>query len=470
MKYNKRQKAKLMKRLFLFLFGLMLWTANAQNDVPAPDQQAECKKLLSITHEFVKAKAYADAEVNWKKLYEKCPTFSKAVYIEGVKIYKAKIAKANDDATKKQLAEAMIKLYDERLKNFPDPTGRVLHDKGVMMVKYKVGTTDEIYNLFKDVFENHPKSFSHPYAYWGYFKAAVDKYKKGELTLEQVFELYDALEAHSNELIEEKTKEFEALNAKPDSLRTSKEQRKLRVLSVNLPAMAKIQGLMDRVLGDLGNCETLVPFYQKKFAENKNNVKWLGSAANRLAKKKCTDNKLFEDIVEAYHRLNPSAQSALFLAIRAKKKGQYDEAVKYYKNAINLETNPHKKADIYYALAVLAKKRGNKPLARDYAYKALKYKPSMGYAYLLIAGLYATSADQCGTTKFQKQAIFWKAAEMARKAAQADPTIRKKALAIAADYEKRAPSKKDVFLENMGGKIIKFDKCWVGGSVRVPTN
>jgi len=51
-----------------------------------------------------------------------------------------------------------------------------------------------------------------------------------------------------------------------------------------------------------------------------------------------------------------------------------------------------------------------------------------------------------------------------------DPTIRKSALRAAQSYRDRAPSKQEVFIKGMGGKVIKFDKCWVGGSVRVPTN
>ena len=463
-----------MKRLsiltvFLMIFGWS-FAQDSQTTDSASVDKAKCGQWLSIEHEFIKAKNYAEAEPYWEKLYKECPSFNKAIYIDGIKLLKYKIKQEKDPQVKKDLAKKMIALYDDRLKYFPDNTGKVLHDKGVMMVIYHVGTPDEIYNLFDEVFKNHPDAFTHPKAYWGYFDAAVNKYKKGELKLEDVFGLYDKLEAHLNETTEKLTKKFEDLSAKPDSLLTKREKRKLQILKINLPAMSKIQNAMDKSLGKLGNCETLVPFYAKKYEENKNNVEWLGSAANRLAKKKCTDNDLFKKIVESYHHLNPSAQSAMFLAIRYNQEKNYRKAMEYFKNAAELETNPYKKADIYYYMAVLAQKMGNKPLARKYAYEALKYKPSMGYAYLLIAGLYAQSANECGNTRFEKLAIYWKAAELARKAAQVDPTVSKRARQIAKEYESRAPSKKEVFLENMGGKIIKFDKCWVGGSVRVPSN
>ena len=37
--------------------------------------------------------------------------------------------------------------------------------------------------------------------------------------------------------------------------------------------------------------------------------------------------------------------------------------------------------------------------------KALAYQPSMGKAYLLIANLYASSANGCGKTQFEKRAV-----------------------------------------------------------------
>jgi len=190
---------------------------------------------------------------------------------------------------------------------------------------------------------------------------------------------------------------------------------------------------------------------------------------NVLKKKNANDDDLYRRIVEAFHELKPSATSAQFLAYRYVKAGQYSKAMEYYEEALKLADDPHQKAKILYKMAVLAKKQGNKPKARQLALEALQYQPSLGQAYLLIATLYATSANECGETKFEKTAIFWKAAEMARKAAAVDPKLRAKALKLAKEYEKRAPSKKDIFLEGMAGKVIHFDKCWVGGSVRVPS-
>ena len=92
----------------------------------------------------------------------------------------------------------------------------------------------------------------------------------------------------------------------------------------------------------------------------------------------------------------------------------------------------------------------------------------MGRANLLIANLYASSANGCGETQFEKRAVYWLAEREARKAAKIDATIRKTALKAAESYLGRAPSKTDIFTEGNSGKVITFN-CWIGLSVTVPT-
>ncbi len=460
-----------MKKLLFILLVAFGWNAMlAQEEGTTVDSTAKCRQWLSIEHEFVKAKNFKDALPYWEKLYKTCPSLNKAIYIDGVKIYTDLYKKEKDAAKKKEIGQKIVSLYDERLQYFPDPSGKTAQYKAVAMINYKVGSTEDLYTTLDTIFTKHPENFTHPKAYWGYFNAIVEKYKKGEIPLEEVFNKYDDLTDLLNETVERLTKEYEALSAKDENQLTSKEAKKKRILSINLPAMNKVYKSMDATLGELGDCKTLVPFYSKNFNAHKDDTKWLKRAASRLAAKECTNDPIFTKIVEALHKIEPSATSAKFLAIKYKKAKNYSKAIQYYKNAISLENKPYEKAKLYYSLASIYAKTGNKSKARENALNALKYKPSMGAAYLLIANLYANSANECGNSRFEKLAIYWKAEELAKKAAQVDPTIRKSALKAAKAYHDRAPSKQEVFLQNMAGKTIKFDKCWVGGSVRVPSN
>jgi hypothetical protein len=100
--------------------------------------------------------------------------------------------------------------------------------------------------------------------------------------------------------------------------------------------------------------------------------------------------------------------------------------------------------------------------------KALKFQPSMGRAYLMISNLYANSANECGDSQFNKRAVYWLAANTARKAGEVDASIKKVARKTAESYVGRAPSKTDIFTEGNQGATIKFS-CWINSSVKVPS-
>ena len=149
-----------------------------------------------------------------------------------------------------------------------------------------------------------------------------------------------------------------------------------------------------------------------------------------MKSKDCADDPLFVTIVEALHGLEPSANSAYYLGILNDKR-ENAEALRYYEESIGLETDPYKKAKTLYKIALELKAKGRKSKARSYANKALSYQPSLGKAYLLIANLYASSANDCGDTQFDKRAVYWLAANTARKAAKVDASIKKAALKTA---------------------------------------
>ena len=93
----------------------------------------------------------------------------------------------------------------------------------------------------------------------------------------------------------------------------------------------------------------------------------------------------------------------------------------------------------------------------------------MGLAYLKIAEMYASSANDCGTDVFEKKAVYWLAADYAERAASVSPALKSTAKQAADSHRGRAPSKGDVFQRNLSsGDKIKFDSCWIGETVAIP--
>ena len=72
-------------------------------------------------------------------------------------------------------------------------------------------------------------------------------------------------------------------------------------------------------------------------------------------------------------------------------------------------------------------------------------QPSLGRAYLLIASLYADSANDCGENQFNKRAVYWLAAQTAQKALRVDASLKK--VPSSRNYNGRAPTKTDIFTE-----------------------
>ena len=149
------------------------------------------------------------------------------------------------------------------------------------------------------------------------------------------------------------------------------------------------------------------------------------------------------------------------------KAGDNKGAIEDFNKAVELETDSYKKSNILYKIATTVRKT-SKSQARNYALKAIDADPANGKAYLLIANLYASSANDCGSTPFEKRAIYWKAADMARKAGRVDPALSGTASQTAASYDAKAPTKEMIFSSGMAGKTVSFS-CWVGGSVKVPS-
>jgi len=384
--------------------------------------------------------------------------------------------KKSEGESKNAYQKDLLKLYDEWLINFPAYNGRsivgqIMSNKAQKMIDYKLASKSEIFTLFEDAYQTDPLSFDDPKPLYSYFKTYFELYKDGEndITLNQIFNKYEELSERYNSIIDEYSKQIDIIINKENSgiALTSREKSNKRVFGINSTASSIYLRNFNAIIAKESTCENLIPLYRKNLEENKTNPVWLNRAASRMDSKECSDDPLFVELVELLHNLNPSANSAYYLGLLNDKKGNNQEALNFYNESIELETDNIKKARISYKIATKFKNTKQFSKSRSYAKAALEYQPSMGRAYLLISNLYASSANNCGTTQFEKRAVYWLAAKEARKAASVDPTIRRTAVKTAESYEGRAPTKTDIFTEGNQGTNITFS-CWIRRSVKVP--
>lgn len=435
----------------------------------------EDMNTLSIMTEYAKAKNYDAAYQPFMELRQRNPKFHRGIFTYGEKILKHKI-KNSSGAEKATFVNDLVKMWDERSVHFASKTPKGEFMSKAWQLKYdnrkELNLSDQqLYNGFDNAYKTDEATFTNPKALYTYFKLAVNLYDAGSLPAEALFTKYDEV----SEKVESEVKNYTVkLNkyvpaeGEEEKALSSKDKKRVKSYTSFLKGYDQISKGMDKDLGDRANCENLVPLYSKNYDANKNDGVWLQRAMNRLFAKGCNDDPLFVKIVEQKNNLEPNATTAFYLGILKDKEGKSSEALNYYNQAVELETDNYEKSKILYRIATNFKKKGSYGQARNYYQKALSANPSMGKCHLAIATMYAKSANNCGTDTFSKRAVYWLAANEAAKAGRVDPNLKSSAAKSVASYNAKAPTKSDIFTKGNSGQTIKIG-CWIGRSVKVPS-
>lgn len=433
-------------------------------------QNSNCNATLSLFSGKAQIKDWEGAKPLYLQLVKECPSANLAVYQYGAMMYKDFLEKG-DSANTKETALALIENYKKRLQYFPTKTkkGETLAMIAQVMFDNGIGTKEEQYAAFEKAWTTDEATFESPKSLYAYFSLLVDLHDEGKKDLQEVFAKYDQVMSKIETLENSKAEIAAPLMEKQDGGEelTAKEKKILGNSEIYLSNYSIIKGSINGKLGQRADCENLIPLFEKQFEAKKGDIAWLRIASGRLYAKECTDSPLFVKLVEAQHRLEPSAKSALYLGKLAEESGNSSKAMEYYNESAQLEENPSDRAKVYYVIATNYKKKGSFGSARTFYKKALQQKPSMGAAYLQIANMYATSANDCGNTTFEKRAVYWLAAEYANRAGRVDPSLQKHANQAAASYNAKAPQKSDIFQSGKAGQTVSIG-CWIGESVRVP--
>jgi tetratricopeptide (TPR) repeat protein len=444
------------------------------NVISAQSGQEEDMNSLSIFVEYAKAKNYDAAYGPWMELRKRNPKFNNAINIYGERILKDKIKKSAGPE-KVAFINDLIKLYSERQTNFASKTKKGEFMAKTCQLKYdnkkllNIGK-EELYNCFDAAYQADQKTFTNPKSLYTYFSLMVDLYDSGKKTAQQLFNKYDDISEKIEFEIKNYTQKLNKYVAQGDEevQLSPKDAKKVKSYNSYLKAYKLIVGSVDSKLGERANCENLIPLYNRDFEEFKNDGIWLQRAMNRMYAKECTDDPLFVKIVQQKNMLEPNASTAYYLGILKEKEGKWKEAVGYFNQAVDLETDSFDKAKRLSSLAGKYRKKGSYGQARSYYRKALAQNPSLGSAHLAIAQMYAKSAKNCGEGNFNQRAVYWLAIQEARKAGRVDSSLKKAVANTIANYKAKVPTRGEIFSAGRAGEVIKIG-CWIGRSVTVPS-
>ncbi|HKM45078.1 MAG TPA: hypothetical protein VJY12_06445 [Dysgonamonadaceae bacterium] len=453
-----------MKKLILaiILASIAFLGVNAQkanyDPVNAPyghgQDSVKCITNLSLMSTAAKAENYKDAIKSWESVYNNCPASSKNIYIYGPRIYKALIEKETDAAKKKEYADLIMEIYDKRMQYFSssDSKGTILCYKAS---DYKELMGDEadnnvVYKMLGEAVEDMKSELYPSVAFYDYIIASFYVFREDNAKKDQFINDYFRT-------LEYMEKAIETANANNDV--------------DNANYLTAVKESVETVFVNSGasDCETLQEFYLAKFEANKNNEEFLNKALGALSQIGCNESDFYFDLSENLHRLKPSANSALGLAQRNLQNKDYETAMKYYEEASRLEVDTDKASGYMMTLSQILFSQRRYSQARQAAYEALKFKSNNGDAYILIAQMYASSAQGIFSESEKRGLVFSAAVDKLLRAKAVDPSVSSEANKLINQYSGYYMEKEDAFMMGLKAGESVFVPGWIGETTTIRT-
>jgi len=440
-----------------FLLAAMLFILTAKTNAQG-DASRECKIKYNLFKGDYKSKKYDDAYTNWIYLMDNCKDLS-------VNIYKYGATLAEDVKKNPVLAK---RVYEQRLQYYPTKNPAKVHsDYATYLAANDLAEENVVFSILEKAYNIDPTKMGVRNLY-KYFQGMTDRNK--DTNPQKVFDTYDDVLESVSDKLEGYAKKLAPINKKiADSIALdSSEKKRLRMYSINSNALGQVEAGLDNMIVTLSTCDRLIPLYNRDFEANRSNAAWLKRAVSRMYNKECTEDPLYEKLARAYAEASPSSDSYSFVAVVLEKNGDKTGADQMRQKAFDLEEDPIKKANFKLKFAQYASKIGQKSRARSLAREALSFNPNLGKAYLLIASLYASSVNNCGSGEFQKRMVYVAALNKARRASAVDPSISSLASRYISTYNGNVPDKKMIFTAGIEPGSSYTVKCWIGETVRVP--
>lgn len=389
----------------------------------------------SIYTEFVKQKNYLDAIPAWRYVFTTAPRFQLNTYVRGEDIMLGMYNKTKDLA----YVDTLMMIYDQWIKYFGNHNrlgeGYALGKKGFNLYRLK-GMNDPA--AAKEAYGYLMKSYdmqgakTHPLTVKMTFAVADELLKQNQITKDEYINLYVKFSdyADKGKAAGQKVEDYEDVKTTVDALFFN---------------------------AGVADCATLDSFLRAKFEKDKSNLAVLKEVASLLKRSECTDLPLFAEVAEALYQIEPTDKSAYNLAILFLKRQEYDKTEGYLKEAIEKGTDDTDKAEYYFRLAQIKLSKKQYAEAKRNALEALKLKPDMGAAYMIIGNAYAAYSKNYGEDDFDHASVFWAAVDKFVKAKQVDPSLTEEANKLINAYSPHFPSKDEAFFRSVTpGNSVKI--------------
>ena len=418
-------------------------------------QTENCNSNSSISHEAVRAGNFKDAYAPCMAVLKDCPTLRFYTYTDAIKILKAFLGDIKDrnSADYKKYFDELMQVYDQEIQYLPEINKKL---KTPMSASKELGKNGFYYIHFSP---NPDKQQAYKWlteatrgtandpdgAILHYFlQTSMEKVKADDNHTDQFFQDYIDASKYADDAIAAETNE--------------KKKAVLQTIKDNLVAMFVQSGVAD--------CESLQNIYGPKVEENKTDSTFLKKALNILKLMKCNESEVYFKASEYMYQIDPTADAAVGVAYMYYKKGDYDNAVKYFDEALAKETDNDKKAEMAYATAAALMQAKKLSQARAYCQKAISFKENYGDPYILLAQLYGSNPNWTDEPALNK-CTYFVVIDKLQRAKAVDPSVTERANELISTYSRHTPQAKDLFmLGYKAGDRITISG-WIGESTTI---
>ena len=420
---------------------------------------------------FNKNQNYKDAYDAWKVVMEKAPLAQIRIYQDGDIICQQLLQKETDAAKKQEIFNTLMNMHDTRIKLLDDlnsfatkvtttTKGNILCRKAYDYYYFNPKfNNEEAYKLFKAGIDDLGDNVE-AYILYGFIQCSYNRFQhaKDDQTREDFINDYMNCNDICERLLDEaKQYPAEVIPANPES-EDSTEWEERVVLAPEAEAIIKnyqpTQDLCNELFVKSGaaDCDALTKIYEGKVEGAKQDLAQLNTILKILQNFECDKSDLYYKAADYAYELNKTPNAALGKAAKLLKAGDTDGAMKYLQEAIELETDNSKKGKTAFSIAQILYSKGNISGCRQYCNTALRYTPSMGRAYLLIANCIvrsAPSASQNTDAMLTRSYYYCLATDKCLKAMSVDPSCASRANSQIASYRNGYYPKSEAFFKGL---------------------
>ncbi len=406
------------------------------------DDSVRCVTNLSLYKEYARQKDYKSAIRYWRIVFAECPVSTKNIYIDGVKIFKDFIENETNDEIRSCYIDTLMIVYNQRIKYYPRDRGDQRGREGVDLLRYRrlddIKYVKEAYHYLEESLQLK-KNESSEAVVATFFTSAIALFQNGELDEKKLIEDY----IMSNDILVYKIKKHP-----------------------NKPIPAGIKERQDNNMQNLSlSCDLLVEQFSRLYEKDPQEIYDLLTITSVMSAMGCDDQLLYYLAAKKLYELKPSAELAADIASQAYEKGEYNVAVEYFEQAIQLQTTPETKALYYLGLAKCQYKQNRKSQARENALRAVELKDNWGEPYLMIGQMYAESTDDCADICLPKS-VYWVAVDKFNMAKTIDPSLEDQANKLILTYSNYFPNKEDSFFCGVNEGDSFTINCWINETTK----